>query len=148
MSETTEEEMKVSIMYQSLKSAEDHIMPSSNVDAMILKSAEINSSQFKKRSKHLLPLSIAASIVILLTVVSQVSVVTEQTIVGPGELSLHKQPMYILQRSKPATANEMENLMKGLLENGDIEQAQVLLKKLTQRYPDYQLDSSMNDMLK
>ena len=147
MSKVSEQEMKVSKFYQTLEAGNDSIMPSEKVDAIILKAA-VKPNQYKKRNRYFMQLSIAASVVIMVTVALQVTFLKEQLSTENNELSYRKQPMYMLQRSKPVSADEMVGLMTGLLEKGDLEKAKILYKRFKLRYPNHVVNSNLNDALK
>lgn len=148
MSKVSEQEMKVSKFYQILEADNDSIMPSEKMDAIILKAAAVNPNQYKKRNRYFMQLSVAASIVIMTTVTLQMTVLKEQLSTENSELSYRKQPMYMLQRSKPVSADEMVGVMAGLFEKGDLEKAKILYKRFKLRYPNHVLDSGLNDALK
>lgn len=148
MSKVSEQEMKVSKFYQTLEADNDSIMPSEKVDSIILKAAVVNPNQYKKRNRYFIRLSVAASVVIMVTVALQMTVMKEQLSMENNELSYRKQPMYMLQRSKPVSANEMLELMTSLHENGDLEKAKILYKRFKRRYPNHVLDSNLNNALK
>lgn len=148
MSNVSEEEMKVSKFYQTLEVDKDSILPSDKMDAMILKAATVNPKQYKKRNKYFMQLSVAASVVIMVTAAMQMSFLKEQILMESNESSFRKQPMYMLQRSKPVAADEMVGLMTGLLGKGDMEKAKLLYKRFKLRYPNHVLDSNLNDALK
>lgn len=148
MSKVSEQEMKVSKFYQTLEADNDSIMPSEKVDALILKAAAVNPNQYKKRNRYFMQLSVAASVVIMVTVAFQMTVLKEQLSTENNELSYRKQPMYMLQRSKPVSADEMVGLMTGLLEKGDLEKAKLLYKRFKLRYPNHALGSNLNNALK
>ncbi len=148
MSNVSEEEMKVSKFYQTLEVDKDSIMPSEKIDAVILNAAVESPKKYKKRNKYFMQLSVAASVVIMVTVALQMSFLKEQILIESNESSFRKQPMYMLQRSKPISADEMVGLMAGLFEKGDMEKAKLLYKRFKLRYPNHVLDSSLNDALK
>ena len=149
MNKVSEEEKFVSQFYHSIEKDDELVMPPANVDSLILKAATtaVKAGKDRKRNKYLMPLSAAASVLIIVTVALQVSVINNQSSPGHNELSVRKQPMYMLQRSKPASAEEMVVLLTDLLDKGDIDQARILLKKIKVRYPDVILNSDLIDRL-
>lgn len=147
MSRTIEEE-KVSQLYHSLESDAESIVPPAKVDSFILKAAAVKVEKHRKKNKFFIPLSAAASIVIIVTLALQTSVIRNKTVTEYNELTVTKQPMYMLQRAKPVSADEMMQHVNDLHNEGDFEQARLLFKKLKTRYPEYKFSADLSDKLK
>ncbi|MDH5423426.1 MAG: hypothetical protein OEY29_00360 [Gammaproteobacteria bacterium] len=144
----TIEEQKVSQFYHSLESAASTVVPPPEVDDFILKAAAGKAEKQRKKHKLFIPLSAAASVVIIVTVVLQTGVIRNNSATEIDGVVINKQPMYMLQRAKPATADEMIQHVKQLLDEGNIEQARELFIKFKTRYPEYKLRAGLSEKLK
>lgn len=146
MKKNSEDKMIVSEFYKSLDSNSDSIAPPESADEIILKASLIKVKRDKKINKYFIPLSIAASLVAVGTVVLQMTVINNQTS-QYNDLPLRKQPMYMLQRSKPVSADEMIKSINDLMGEGEVEQAKVLFKRFDLRYPNHDFNTDLRQLL-
>ena len=132
-------EKELSQVYQSLNQG---IEPPDKVDDYIRNAAaESLSSRVASKNKLLWSLSVAASIVIVAGVVLKMAVFSNDTAVYTS--SSNKQPMYLLQRSKPASKEMMAIRLENLIDNHELEQAKIVHNKIRHFYPEYQFDSEL-----
>lgn len=131
------QEKELRQVYQSLNQG---IEPPDEVDAFIRKvAAESLSSRVTGKRKLLWSLSVAASIVLVAGVVLKMAVFSNET-TGYTNSSHNKQPMYLLQRSKPASKEMMVIQLEALIDNNELEQAKIVHNKIRHFYPEYQFD--------
>jgi len=143
------DEKNVSKFYHSIELSDQSKQPPASIDAAIIKAAEQAGKIENKKSynQYFVPLSAAASILIVVTVALQLSVFSEQNS-GVDNQVIQKQPMFMMQRSKPVAVEEMIRLMSVHLDKGELPQAKLLYKKIKKRYPEYQLNESLESKLK
>jgi len=149
MMSNNSDEKNVSKFYHSVMLTDESEQPPANIDAAIIKAAE-QAGKIEKKKRHyqyLVPLSAVASVLIVVTLALQLSVFSEQKL-NINNQTTQKQPMFMLQRSKPVAVEEMVRLMSTHLDKGELSQAQLLYKKIKQRYPEYQLHESLKNKLK
>ena len=143
------DEKRVSDFFHSMEKSESSMEPSVELDAIILKAAADHTVKAPNRSrnKYFLSLSAAASVFVVVTIALTMSVMTSDG-VEYQQQTIIKQPMYMLQRSKPASANEMTLHINTLLDKGDIEHARILFKKMKVRYPNHKIETELAERLK
>lgn len=146
MRKNSEDKIMVSEFYKSLEPNNDSVAPPESVDEIILKASLIKVKRNKKINKYFIPLSIAASLVAIGTIVLQMTVINNQTS-QYNDLTLRKQPMYMLQRSKPVSADEMIKSINDLVGKGKTEQAKVLFKRFNLRYPNHDINTDLRNSL-
>jgi len=142
------DEKNVRKFYHSIEQSDKSVQPPTSIDAAIIKAAE-QAGKIEKEKKHykyFVPISAAASVLIVVTLALQLSVFSEQKS-DLNNQAIQKQPMFMLQRSRPVAVDEMVRLMTAHLDKGELSQAQLLYKKIKKRYPEYQLDKSLLNKL-
>lgn len=150
MNKVSEDEQMVSQAYQSFKVISENVMPPADVDSYIQKKASdaIAADNIKKRNRIFIPLSAAASLLIVVGVVLNVAVFNNQSSDQAVSASVHKQPMFMLQRSKPVSADEYVTDINAFLEQGNIEQARMMYKKFVYHYPQHEKRDFLYEQLK
>ena len=142
------DEKSVSQAYSLLKSQSQQIMPPAKLDESIrLAASKVNSSaSFRNRNKFLWSASVAASVLIVAGVVLKIAVFSNST--DTYSTAIHnKQPMYLLQRSKPVSEKVMILQLEKLIDNNEVEQAKIVFKKFRHYYPEYQFGAELNKKL-
>jgi len=142
------DEKKVSKFYHSIERSDKSTQPPASIDAAIIKAAEQAGKVENKKNyyQYFVPLSAAASIMVVVTIALQLTVFSEENS-GANNQAIQKQPMFMMQRSKPVAAEEMVRLMSVHLDKGELPQAKLLYKKIKKRYPEYQLNESLLNKL-
>ena len=143
------DEKNVSKFYHSIEPTDESTQPPSGIDAAIIVAAEQAGKNEKKKRhyQYFVPLSAAASVLIVITLAMQLTVFSDQEPVVRNQ-TVQKQPMFMLQRSKPVAIEEMLRLMNAHLDKGELSQAQLLYKRIKQRYPEYQINETTLNKLK
>lgn len=150
MSQKIKDEESVSQAYQRCKQADSEIEPPSRVDLHIKQAAAgaLQNKQHKSNRSFLIPVSIAASVLLASVVVLKVSVLDPTQQQQVRTIADIKKPMFMLQRSKPGSVESMTKQLNYFLDQGEIDKARQLHKKLRYYFPEYQLDSSLMDKLR
>ncbi|MDH5393274.1 MAG: hypothetical protein OEY11_08830 [Gammaproteobacteria bacterium] len=147
MNKISEQQKLVSDAYQLSKTDEGALAPMAATDAFIQQAAaQAIACDKVKRNSLLLPLSAAASVLIVAGIVLKMAVFTNDAAVNGAVVVNKKQPMYMLQRSK-TVPEEMLLQIKTLLEQNETDQARSLYKKFHHRYPLYEIDSDLREKL-
>jgi len=151
MNDYSEDEKKVSQAYHSVSQSNQSVEPSDKLDHLIKQAASQAVSQSainnQNRKINYRFISIAATLVLALGVVLKLTVVGQDVSVTQSSLNNDKKPMYMLQRSKPASEATMIFQIETYLNNGEIGKARQLHKKFRYYYPDVKLEPSFSEKL-
>ena len=147
MNKKTDEKL-VSEFYHSIEENEGSAVPSHELDSLIIKAAVDGSKSSSKKNKYFLPLSAVASVLVIVSVALTMSVVNDSDTLEYQKNNIIKKPMYMMQRSKPATAIEMVDHVNALLDKGELEHARILFKKIKVRYPNHSIEMELAERLK
>lgn len=151
MSQKSSDEQLVSQHYHALKKTELIPEPDCQVEINI-KQAAMNAVGHKpavaRANKYMWPLSIAASILLVSGVVLKLAIIDQGEGVNHSVIVDSKKPMYMLQRSRPASAEGMVLQLETFLNHGEIDKARQLHKKFRYYYPEYKLNAGTVDKLK
>ena len=142
-----EDEKQVAQAYRSVSQFSQSMKPSAELDDLIKQSASnaVINDQRKKYNYRFI--SIAATVVLTLGVVLKLTIVGQDVSVTHSSASDNKKPMYMLQRSRPASETTMILQIETYLSDGEISKARQLHKKFRHFYPDYKIDTSLSEKL-
>ncbi|MDH5518432.1 MAG: hypothetical protein OEY36_11545 [Gammaproteobacteria bacterium] len=148
MSQNSEQQRLLSEAYQSAKAADNMIVPMAKTDVIILQAAAqaVATAGFKQK-RFMLPLSAAASILIVAGVVLKIAVFSNDPALSSAVTVNKKQPMYMLQRSKHSAEEIMLQQINLLLDQGESAQARSLYKKFLDLYPHYDVSAGLREKL-
>lgn len=138
MNDHNEDHADVSHVYRSLRSD----MPPTALDQSIRQAAR---DEFRQRAtpfrKYFIPVSIAASFILISAVLVNVLFLSPQ----PNQLAGHlsKQPMHMMQRSKPPAPEVMITQIEMLLDKNAVGDAGILHQKFRNLYPQYKLPTEL-----
>jgi len=144
------DEAKVSQAYHLMNQTQQVCEPPSEIDQKIKIAAmqSIDSHPSTQKKRYIVPVSIAASI--LLASVVGLNLMMQDTAVlqDTGISADSKKPMFMLQRSKPASIENMAVQLSRYLDQGDIDKARQLYKKMNYYFPDYQFKADLSERLR
>lgn len=148
MSQISEQQKQISDAYQLLKSDDKCIAPLASTDEYIQQAAAqaVGHGELK-RSRFLLPLSVAASVMLVSGIVLKMAFFSNDVTVTNAVTVIKKQPMYMLQRSKHSAEEIMLQQIHLLIDQGESAQARSLYKKFLHRYPHYEVDNGLREKL-
>ena len=148
MTQNANDEAQVSKTYQLLNQSRPGLEPPRGVELKIkqLAAESIDSSRMAKKKRLMVPLSIAASVA-LTSVIGLKLIYFDHTTVNDLYPVDSKKPMFMLQRSKPASVDKMVIQLNRYLDQGEIDKARQLYKKMRYYFPDYQADRLLADKL-
>ncbi len=143
-------ETEVSKAYQLLNQTPHDAVPPSVIDQKIKKAAaqSINGHLAMPKKRFIVPVSIAASI-LLASVVGLNLVMQDVTELQDAGVHVDaKKPMFMLQRSKPASAENMAVQLSHYLDRGEIDKARQLYKKMNYYFPEHLLNPELAERLR
>ena len=144
------DEAKVSQAYKLLSQTQPRKEPPSAIDQLIKMAAtqSIESRHSMTKKRFIVPVSIAASV--LLASIVGLNLLYKDTAVlqDTGISADAKKPMFMLQRSKPASVEKMAVQLGHYLQQGDIDKARQLYKKMNYYFPDYQFNADIAERLR
>ena len=114
------------------------LLPPDSVDELIRHAAR-ETSPVKSAQRWFVPASIAASIILT------VSVVSSFMFGNTAPQGVNKLPMHSMQRIKPAAPEQMIKRIEAFVDNGSIDEARALYRKYRSYYPEHNLNVMMKN---
>lgn len=149
MNRERDDQNEVSQLYVALNKAEESLEPAADLDNEIRSAATraVDSDRVSLFRRYLVPLSIAASLFVVVGIVMKLSYLDSHAVQIQGVSEL-KKPMFLMQRSKPAASEVMIGQLENFLNEGRIDKARLIHQKLRYYYPDVQLVPELVERLR
>lgn len=143
-------EADVSKAYQLLNQTPHGAEPPSVIDQKIKKAAaqSIDGHLSVPKKHFIVPVSIAASVLLASVVGLNLMMQDDAEIQAAGIHLDAKKPMFMLQRSKPASAENMAVQLTHYLDQGEIDKARQLYKKMNYYFPEHLLNPELAERLR
>lgn len=147
MNDHVEDEKQVGQAYRSMSRFNRSVEPTAELGDLIKQYAAKAVVKDQRKKHNYRFISIAATVFLTLGVVLKLTIVGQDGSDASGIAADDKKPMYMLQRSKPASESTMVLQIETYLNHGEVGKARQLHKKFRYFYPDYKFDASLSEKL-
>jgi len=150
VNDESSDETRVSQAYQQINQTQQAVEPPNVIDQKIkIAAAEsIDGHQSMPKKRFIVPVSIAASILLASVVGLNLVMQDVAELQDPGIHVDTKVPMFMLQRSKPASVENMSVQLSHYLDQGEIGKARQLYKKMNYYFPEHLLNPELAERLR